>query len=332
MRHGLLLINIGTPNSASVAGVRTYLCKFLTDKRVIDIPAWMRYALVYGLIAPFRAKKSAKAYQAIWTEEGSPLLRFSKQLVNKLQATLGDSASIALGMHYSKPSIADALDHLKNCETLTILPLYPQYSSSATGAAIEKVLHHIAGLEVIPNLKIIRDFYNHPIFIKTQADKIKPYLGQQDHLLFSYHGIPERQIIKAGCDSVCDKLCPKPSEKNPGCYKAQCEETSRLLAKELQLTPLQYTSSFQSRLGKIPWIQPYTEEILVELANKGIKNLIVACPSFVTDCLETLEEIGIRAKQQWQQLGGNQLNLIPGLNDDEAWIKAILEITHFNSL
>lgn len=326
MQCGLLLINLGTPSNADVASVRIYLREFLTDKRVVDLPAIVRYVLVYCLILPFRTQKSTHAYQSIWTENGSPLLYHSQNLVNQLRTAFGNKYKIALGMRYGNPSIKTALEELKDCCTITVLPLFPQYSSAATGSVIEKIMSYFAKQDVIPSIKIIRDFYQEPDYIHAQAKIIKPYLKDDFHLLFSYHGIPERHIHKSGCNTICKKICPPISDKNQACYKAQCHQTSLLLAKELQLKNHLYTTAFQSRLGKTPWIKPYTDEILVELAAQGIKNLIVTCPSFVADCLETLEEIGIRAKEQWLKLGGEQFVLIPCMNDHPEWIRAIQSI------
>lgn len=326
MTRGLLLTNLGTPNSPDVTDVSRYLRKFLTDKRVIDIPVLIRYLLVYGLIVPRRAKKSAHAYQLIWTEQGSPLLFHSENLVYELQKAVGTQCKIALGMRYGQPSITHALNELKDCESITILPLYPQYSSAATGSSIEEVMRIIATQEGIPSLTIIRDFYQHPAYITAQAQIIKTHLNDHEHLLFSYHGIPERQIRKSGCTRACSEICPSISENNQGCYKAQCHQTSVLLATELKLITNQYSTAFQSRLGKTPWIKPYTDEILEELAAKGIKKLAISCPSFVADCIETLEEIGMRAREQWLKIGGKQFTLIPCLNSDDHWIKAILAI------
>jgi ferrochelatase len=326
MKQGLLIINLGTPNRADEKAVRHYLREFLTDKRVIDLPLFIRYLLVYCLITPFRAKKSTHAYQAIWTEQGSPLLYHSINTAHQLQKELGSEFNVALGMRYGTPSISDALEQLKNCEAITVLPLYPQYSSAATGSSIEELMRVISAQEVIPSLTIIRDFYQHPAYIKAQAQIIKQQLADNEYLLFSYHGIPERQIHKSGCKQICNNSCPHVPISNLGCYKAQCHQTSRLIASELQRSDTQYSTAFQSRLGKTPWIKPYTDVVLADLAATGIKNLAVACPSFVADCLETLEEIGIRAKEQWLQLGGEQFKLVPCLNDSPVWIKAIIEI------
>ncbi|RUR20070.1 ferrochelatase [Legionella sp. km535] len=326
MKQGLLLINLGTPDSTDVSAVKTYLSEFLTDKRVIDLPVLLRYVLVYLIILPFRAKKSAHAYQSIWTEQGSPLLIHNQQIANQLQLKLGADFKVVLGMRYGSPSILNALNQLKECESITILPLYPQYSSAATGSSIEEVMRLLAKQEVIPSITIIRDFFQHPSYINAQTKVISHHMDEDDFLLFSYHGIPERQVQKSGCKTVCQEACPTVSSINQGCYKAQCHETSRLLASALNLTENQYTTSFQSRLGKTPWIKPYTDELLSELIAKGIKNLAVVCPSFVTDCLETLEEMGIRTREQWLKLGGKKFTLIPCMNDDPDWISAIIEL------
>lgn len=326
IEKGVLLINLGTPLSAEIDDVKRYLREFLTDKRVINLPTPLRYLLVYGAILPFRAKKSALAYQSIWTEFGSPLLYLSQDLAQQLQTQLGAQYKVALGMRYSKPSIACALEQLKDCTSITVLPLYPQYSSAATGSALEEVMRLVMQKEVIPSLNILSEFYQHPAYIKAQAQLIKTHLKPDYHLLFSYHGITEKQIHLSGCQTVCSTSCPIDSLKNPNCYKAQCEYTSFLLAQALGLEPHQYSTSFQSRLGKTPWIKPYTDEHVAELITKGVKNLVVVCPSFVTDCLETLEEIGIRANKRWKSLGGENFELIPCMNSSPLWIQAIVEL------
>lgn len=326
IEKGVLLINLGTPDSAEVSDVKRYLREFLTDKRVISLPAPLRYLLVYGLILPFRAKKSAHAYQSIWTNEGSPLRHISEQFSSLLQTQLGPSFKVALGMRYGKPSISEALAKLKHCSSIVVLPLYPQYSSAATGSSLEEVMRLVKSWDVIPSLNVIANFYQHPTYIQAQAQLIKAHYNTEDHLLFSYHGLPEQQIIQSGCESVCVNACPLDPLKNPGCYKAQCEKTSFLLAKTLNLEPSQYSTSFQSRLGKTPWIKPYTDKWLITLREKGVKNLAIACPSFVTDCLETLEEIGMQARCDWQTLGGERFTLIPCLNTDALWVKAVVQL------
>lgn len=328
MRRGLLLINLGTPTNPSPPAVRSYLRTFLTDKRVIDLPALLRYILVYMFILPFRVKRSAHAYQTIWTERGSPLLNHSNDLMVQIQQELSPEYEVALGMRYGEPSIASALQRLKYCEAITILPLYPQYSSAASGSSIEESLRILGSWNTIPSLTVIRDFFQHPAYINAQAKLIEEHIQKQGHILFSYHGIPERQVTKNHCKPICHADCPELSEHNQGCYKAQCYQSSRLLAQKLQLSAHQYSTAFQSRLGKTPWIKPYTDETLNQLAAQGIKKLVVVCPSFVADCLETLEEIGIRAKQQWITLGGTEFTVVPCFNSHPLWVQAITQIIH----
>lgn len=326
MKQGLLLINLGTPDAPDTRSVRRYLREFLADRRVIDLPALIRYPLLYGLILPFRPRQSAQAYQAIWKENGSPLLIHSRNLAAKLQSVLGDRCQVALGMRYGNPSIEQALQQLKHCTHITVLPLYPQYSSAATGSSIENVLTLLAQKPVQPSLTIIRDFYNHPRFLAAQAQRIKPYLDDHDYLLLSFHGVPERHLKASGCDAICTETCPLPVAANQACYRAQCFATGQLLAARLGLPAGYYQVAFQSRLGKTPWIKPYTDEVLTELASQGIKRLAVACPSFVADCLETLEEIGLRAQLQWMKLGGEKLTVIPCLNDNQQWVESLVDI------
>lgn len=328
MKRGLLLVNLGTPKNTEASYVRSYLREFLTDKRVIDLPALLRYILVYAFILPLRSKRSARAYQSIWTEQGSPLLFHSQNLMTQVQNSVGSDSKVALGMRYGEPSIMTALNHLKNCESITILPLYPQYSSAASGSAIAEALKIIGSWDLIPSITIIRDFFRHPSYIKAQARMIKAHLHKQTYILFSYHGIPERQITKNSCKSICIEPCSTVRANIQECYRAHCYQSSQLLAKELALAVNNYSTAFQSRLGKTSWIKPYTDEILVELIAKGVKKLMIVCPSFVADCLETLEEIGIRAKRQWIALGGEELLLIPSMNTDPVWVKAIVDMTH----
>ena len=330
MKHkrGLLLIQLGTPESPSVQHVRRYLRVFLSDKRVIDLPTLIRYALLNLIILPFRSKRSAAAYKKIWSDEGSPLRTLSINLKNKLQKNLETTHHVVLGMRYGEPSLRQAMKDLAHCDSITVLPLYPQYASSSSGSSLEEVLAYFSKQTVVPSLRIIRDFYAHPAFIRAQAEQIRPFLNLDNNLycLFSYHGLPVRHIEKSGCKNVCLENCPKPENSNTACYRAQCFETTRQLVETLELTQDQYSTAFQSRLGKTPWIKPYTDETLVELANKGIKRLVVACPAFVTDCLETLEEIGMQAQEQWLALGGEKLTLVPCLNDEEHWSQALIKI------
>jgi protoporphyrin/coproporphyrin ferrochelatase len=322
MKKGLLLINLGTPKAPTSKAIRQYLRVFLTDRRVITLPSLIRLLLVYGVILPFRPRRLVKAYQSIWTHEGSPLNVYSEKLLKALQNEAKTNMLIALSMRYSQPSIQEALNQLKHCDQITILPLYPQYASSSSGSAIEAALKHIQKWNTIPHLRVIRDFYRHPDFIQAITATIQPFIREDVFILFSYHGLPRNHLVTPDCQQC---IAPCQTQESQ-CYRAQCFETSRLTALSLGLTSEQYTTSFQSRLGKTPWIQPYTTEILPTLAARGIKKLVVACPSFVSDCLETIEEIGEQAKQQWKSLGGQSMSLVPCLNDSPLFVKAILNL------
>lgn len=328
MKTGILLINLGTPDSPKKSDVRAYLKEFLSDPRVIDISSIARWFLLHAVILPFRPKKTAEAYEKIWTEQGSPLLINTQVFAEELQKKLGAEIKVAFGMRYGKPSIATAIEQLSGCEKIIVLPLFPQYASAATGSALEQVLKIYAGKTNIPELQIIQDFFDQDFFINPYATLIHKHLDQfkPDFILFSYHGLPERQIEKSGCKlSVCDRQqnCPIINEKNRFCYRAQCYATTKALTAKLNLTENQFTTSFQSRLGRTPWIKPYTDEVLIELRRKNIKRLAIVCPSFTADCLETLEEIAIRGKEQWSSLGGEALFQVPCLNADINWVEAI---------
>ncbi|MCE3046389.1 ferrochelatase [Legionella sp. 16cNR16C] len=325
MKKGVLLTNLGTPASDSISDVRRYLREFLHDKRVIDLPAVLRTILVECFILPFRPKKSAHAYQSIWGEDGSPLLRISERIAQKLQQKLGEDYVVSLGMRYGNPSLKTALEPLKDLREITIIPLFPEYSSAATGSAIEAALNHIMSWQIIPELTVIRDFYQYNEFIEAYADQIRQ--TPASYYLFSYHGLPERQLIKGGCTEICNPVCKPVNKENHFCYRAQCYETTRSITEKLGLNESQYTQSFQSRLGKTPWIRPYTDEMLTRLASDGITDLAIVCPSFVADCLETLEEIGIQAQRQWHQLTGQQLKVIPCINDHDQFIDLLVNLS-----
>lgn len=323
---GVLLINLGTPDNTQVASVRRYLREFLLDSRVIDLPCVLRWLLVYCVILPCRPQRSAKAYQKIWTEAGSPLRIHSQALANAVGKHLGSAYRVVSAMRYGNPSIANAINQLQRCRHVIVLPLFPQYSSAATGSAIAKTLHLYVKQQNIPQLTIIDEFYQDQQFIEAYAKLIAPHLTDPtSFLLLSYHGLPERHVIKSGCASQCDRkqACPNITIDNAKCYRAQCYSTSKLLVNALQLPASRYLTAFQSRLGRTPWIKPYTDQQLVQLREQGIEHLIVTCPSFVADCLETLEEIGIQAREQWQALGGKQFTLIPCLNASPAWVEAV---------
>ncbi len=327
MKKGILLINLGTPDSAHAAAVRRYLRDFLLDYRVVSLNPLLRNLLVYGLILPFRSPKTAKAYQSIWTDEGSPLLVHSLQCAQKLKEKLPNHYNVELGMRYGSPSISSALDKLGEVSELIILPLFPQYASATTGSVIEHIFTELKSWEVIPTTKVIRDFYCHPAFIKAQAQQIKSHISPGDFLLLSYHGLPEAQLSRIGCQCSANTtptctMCPPIN----ACYRKQCIETTKLIQQEIAMDDNNISMSFQSRLGRTPWIKPYTDEMLIKLRNQGVNDLAIACPSFVADCLETLEEIGIAAHESWQKLGGGRFTLIPCLNSDDLWVEALIEI------
>ncbi len=327
MKKGILLINVGTPNSSDVKSVKRYLREFLSDPRMIDLPAIVRWILVNIFIVPFRSRRSAAAYQKVWTKHGSPLWVNTVKFRNELVKELDGKYQVAVGMRYGSPSIAKALSELKDCTSLSVVPLFPQYSSSATGSAIQKTLEILHKQWNIPAINIINEFYDHPGFISSYAEVVRGALAdkQVDMLLFSYHGLPERHIDKSDCTAACDHVnaCPALSKSNAYCYRAQCYRTADLIAKELNLSPVLYRVAFQSRLGRTPWIKPYTDLLLPELIKSDVKKIAVVCPSFVVDCLETLEEVNIRLREQWLELGGEEFVFVPCLNANPTWVKAI---------
>lgn len=322
MRKGVLLLNLGTPDDCSVKAVRRYLREFLCDRRVITLPSLLRWLLVYGLILPFRPKQTAHAYAQIWEETGSPLLTHSLALQKALANYLSDDYQIALGMRYGNPSLKHAISSLRACQKITIIPLYPQYASATTGSTIEAIFQTLKHETLFPEIHIKQDFYTHPGFIQAQTTCIREQLDEDDFLLLSYHGLPESHLKPAECDKPCVESCTNITQK-PLCYRAQCYETSRLIQDALNLPDWKIKTAFQSRLGKTPWIKPYTDEVLKTLRERDIENLAVACPSFVADCLETLEEIGIRLKEKWINMGGKSFKLIPCLNDSEEWVETL---------
>ncbi|GAA4824309.1 ferrochelatase [Algivirga pacifica] len=336
VKKGVLIVNLGTPDSPEVGDVRKYLREFLMDGRVIDIDSWKRWMLVNLIIAPFRAPKSAKEYIKVWEDEGSPLLTYGVKTKHLLQEALGEEEYLVeLGMRYQSPSIAQALDNLKaaNVKEIIVIPLFPQYASATTGSVTAKVMELMGDWQVIPDIKFVQHFHRHPLFIKAFAEIGKKYLEKQsyDHVIFSYHGLPERQIIKAQIKTCCqlkNGTCSKNSEKNTFCYRSACFETSRLLASALGLQEDQYTVCFQSRLGKDPWIQPYTEDTIKKLASEGKKSVLAFSPAFVADCLETTVEVGQEYKELFEEEGGTHWQLVESLNDHPLWIACLQDLVH----
>lgn len=330
-KTGILLVNLGTPDSPATGDVRSYLKQFLLDPRVIDIPVIPRNLLVRGIIAPFRAPKSAKTYRAIWTEEGSPLFVFSQRLQKKVQAQLGGQYVVALAMRYKNPSIANGLAQLQEagCHHIKVLPLFPQYASATTGSVMEMVMQLVSKWQTIPQLDFINTFHAHPAFIAACVEKGRQYHPETyDHILFSYHGIPERQIYKAAGGNSCltAGCCDTLHAGNALCYKAQCYATTRAIAAALQLPAEAYTTCFQSRLGRTPWIQPYASETITQLAKAGKKRILVFSPAFVADCLETIFEIGVEYDAEFKHLGGEKVQLVEALNDSDTFVSCICDL------
>ena len=333
--RGLLLVNLGTPDAPTPSAVRRYLREFLSDKRVIDINPVGRALLLNLIILPFRSSQSAKLYKNIWTEEGSPLLLHSQVLRDKVEAKLDKSTwQVELAMRYGKPNIPDALDRLQaaGCDQIVVLALYPQAASSSSGSTIEKVYDEAKTRWNVPSFTVVPAFYDEPEFIAAFADKGRPLLQEKDpdHVVFSFHGLPERQIKKSDpSGSYClssESCCDTITDANRGCYKAQCYATAKAIANELELADSMWTVCFQSRLGRTPWIAPYLDHVLPELAEAGAKKLLVYSPAFVADCLETIEEISLRANEQWTECGGEELTLVPSLNSDDRWVDLVVAL------
>jgi ferrochelatase len=336
MKTGVLLVNLGTPDSTKTSDVRKYLREFLMDWRVIDIPFLNRWMLINFIIAPFRAPKSAHEYKKLWEEKGSPLLFHGIELQKLVQEALGPDYVVGFGMRYQNPSIEKAVEIFKDkgIEKLIVLPLYPQYASASTGSSIEEVMKVIGQWQVIPELKIISNFCDHPLFIKAFAALGRKYMAQQDfdHIVFSYHGIPERQILKASVKTQCQlgTCCMSYHARNKYCYRAQCYETTRLLVEELGLEEGSYSVAFQSRLGKTPWIKPYADHRIEELAKEGKKKILFFSPSFVADCLETTIEGGQEYRDLFLDNGGEHWQLVESLNTTPEWVACIRDMVEKN--
>ncbi|MBK9096746.1 MAG: ferrochelatase [bacterium] len=338
LKTAVLLINLGTPDSPSVSDVRKYLFEFLNDPRVIDIPALARFLLVNLIIVPFRAPKSAKVYHELWTHiglpngiKGSPILYYGKSVQEKLQKALENEFDVHLAMRYKNPSIDDVLAEIyrKNYEKMVVIPLFPQYASATTGSVIDKVMKIISKWWVIPEVSFISQFYDNEGYINTVVEQSKKYnLVEYDHVLFSYHGLPVRQVDKVYKDGT---LCEEHSceteinETNKFCYKATCYATTRLIAQKLNLPKEKYTVCFQSRLDK-KWLEPFADKTIIEQAKKGAKKLLVFSPAFVADCLETLIEIGVEYQKLFEEHGGKKVQLVESLNDHPMWIETLKEM------
>jgi ferrochelatase len=328
---GVLLINLGTPDSPKVGDVRRYLAEFLNDPRVIDIPWVPRKLLVNGIIVPFRAPKSAKIYKELWEiAGGSPLLVHGEELKKQLQSTLPSNFTVELAMRYGNPSLNDVLARMNkaNYDKVILFPLFPQYASASSGSAVEKAMRLIKDWYVIPEVTAIGQFYNRKGYIDTVVEQAAKYnIEDYDHILFSYHGLPVRQVDKVYEDRRCDNHdCEKEiNEENTHCYKATSFATTRLIAARLGLKEEQYTTCFQSRLDK-KWLEPFSDKVVIERAKKGDKKLLVFSPAFVADCLETLIEIGDEYQELFEEHGGEKVQLVESLNSHPRWVETCKEM------
>jgi protoporphyrin/coproporphyrin ferrochelatase len=329
-KRAVILMNLGSPDSTEVKAVRKYLTQFLMDERVIDKPYVLRNILVKGIIVPFRAPKSAEAYRSVWADEGAPLIIISKAFQKEMQRNFEEL--VELVMRYGNPSSADVLKKLHEqnpeLEEIILLPLYPHYAMSSYETAVEDIRQAHRKKKYATHLATIKPFYNNKDYLRALSESIKPYVEKDfDKILFSYHGLPERHIKKTdvtGCHCLkVNDCCHVPSPAHNFCYRHQTIFTTEAMTKALNIPPQKVEQTFQSRLGRDPWLTPFTATRLTELPNEGIKKLLVVCPAFVSDCLETLEEMAIQGKEIFLNAGGESFDLIPCLNTQPLWIQTV---------
>ncbi len=335
-KTAVLLVNLGSPDSPKPRDVYRYLTQFLNDRRVIDINWLGRFILVNGIIVPFRHRKSAAVYKKLWTPEGAPLITHGKKVRELLEAKLNENAQgtykCFLAMRYRQPSIENALVDIQDYgpDELIVLPMFPQYASASTGSVIDKVMRIMRDMYVFPKTTFIHQFYDHPLYIKAFVENGKRHRPEEyDHVIFSYHGLPERQVDKVYKDRKCrNHSCEHEiNEENKLCYKAACYATSRLIAAGLGLKQEDYTVAFQSRLGK-GWIEPFSDVVIEQLAKSGKSKILVYSPAFVADCLETTIEIGEEYQELFEKHGGHHVQLVESLNSQPMWIDALADIVH----
>jgi protoporphyrin/coproporphyrin ferrochelatase len=327
---GIVLMNLGSPDSPSVPDVRRYLAEFLMDEKVIDYPFLPRLMLVRGIIVPFRAPKSAEAYHSVWTKNGAPLIENTKQL--QLALAAATNLPVVIAMRYGNPTPKHAFDQLAkeypHVKKVVLVSLYPHFAASSYETAVLYAEQAYKKGKYPFEMVTVPPFYKEPEYITALAASMQPYLQQEyDHILFSYHGLPERHIFKgdvtkAHCLKVAD-CCNVASEAHKFCYRHQCYVTTRLVTEQLHIPEQKYSQSFQSRLGRTKWLEPYTVLRLQQLPKQGVKKLLVVCPAFVSDCLETLEEIEIAGKETFLEAGGEEFKLIPCLNAQEQWVQVL---------
>lgn len=332
-KTAVLLVNLGSPDSPKPRDVYRYLTEFLNDPRVIDINWLGRKILVNGIIVPFRHRNSAKLYSKLWTENGSPLVHYGRRVQSLLQERYDESeVKIFLGMRYQNPSLISALLAMKrwNPSKLIVIPMFPHYASASTGSVNDRVMSLMKDIYAFPEVVMMNQFYDHPLYIKAFAENAAKFnLKEYDHVLFSYHGLPERQVDKVYDDRKCSNhSCEHEiNDENKLCYKATCYATTRLISAAIGLKETDYTVAFQSRLGK-GWIEPFSDKVIEELGKKGAKKILVFSPAFVADCLETTIEIGEEYQELFEHHGGEKVQLVPSLNDNKTWIDALEDMVN----
>ncbi len=329
-KKALLILNVGTPDAPTKKGVRKFLFQFLNDRQVIDIPWLLQKILVNGIIIPFRLSKSTKLYQKLWTPEGSPLLVNQQKLERKLQRKFRDKYTVYQAMRYGNPSLKKVLKKIEgyHFDELIVLPLYPQYATSTTQTTIDRVEKLTRKWHNRTQVRYIKQFYKNELVLDAFVERVKAFdIDSYDHIIFTYHGLPMRQVNKIhpdvkGHSCSCDQGMPAHGHK---CYKATCYDTSRLLAKKLRLEKARYSVGFQSRLSN-NWLMPFTDELIKKQAWEGHKRLLIISPSFVADCLETTVEVSVDYQELFQQEGGEHLQLVPALNDSDKFVEAIAQL------
>ena len=330
---GVLLIQLGTPDSPSTSDVRRYLGEFLNDPRVIDLPWLGRKLLVNGIIVPFRAPKSAKVYKELF-EIGngvSPLVTYTEKTLDKLQSRFGDDVKVHYAMRYQNPSMYDVLEEMRkeNYDHIVVLPLFPQYASATTGSALDLAMKIIQKWWVVPEVSLINQFWDHDGYIDSVVERAKEFnIDEYDHVMFSYHGLPDRHVDKVyeGSDLCEDQPCEtEVNDKNKFCYKATCYATTRLIAAKLNIPFEKYTVCFQSRLDK-KWLTPFADKVVEEQADKGAKKILAFSPAFVADCLETIIEIGDEYQELFEEKGGEKVQLVPSSNDHDRFVDCLEDL------
>ncbi len=337
IKKGILLINLGSPDSPDIKNIRRYLKEFLSDPRVMTMHSIPRWIILNLFILPFRPGKIKRKYESIWEGDGFPLISHSKNLAKKVADILGEEYTIRVAMRYGSPSIRQEISRFygDGISEILIFPLFPQYSSATTGSIVEKVMEVMKSWQIMPKVVINSSFYNHRLFIEAWCKKGKQYWAHKpDHVLFSFHGLPESHIFDGDSSGKhClkkDNCCSTIDSGNHGCYRAQCLKSAELLTDALKIPKESYSISFQSRLGKAKWLEPHTVDTVKKLAAMGIKNLLVFCPSFVADCLETTEEILFEVKDEFIKAGGETLELVTSLNSDSGWAESLSKIIKEN--